>query len=240
MNVYHKLTPLNSTLTSCEFDEFGVSHKNGISVGGKFLDVDLSVQAVTQTVGEELVMDVDHDFTGSISTSKDIKLLVGDLANLAGTDKIVQNELWNFLNGHSSVKRVELSNVAGGTALNEPTIVRIQSTKLDDLKADHWQKDEATSIPYSVSFGKVTVDGILKANHLDSTTRSLVDWRDTYLSLSKDQTVTGSYTYDGGLTLNGELSTNYVFIGDTNGNEGLLKTKIKEHKFLDHYFKVLI
>ena len=227
-----------TNLASVEFDEFGVTHDDGISVDGTFLGVDLSEQAVTKTVSQKLVMDVDHDFTGLISTTKDVKNLVGDFANLAGTEKIVQNELWNFLNGDSSVKKVQLSHPDGATALNEPAITKISSTALSDLKSKHWHKDVQAAIPYSMSFNKVTVDGILKADHLDSTTWSLVDWRDNYLSLSRDQTVTGAYTYAGGLTVNGELSTNYVFIGDKAGNEGLLKTETGQHKFLDHYFKV--
>ena len=229
-----------TNLASVEFDEFGVTHDAGISVGGTFLDVDLSEQAVTQTVGQMLVMDVDHYFTGSISTTEDVENLFGDLANLAGTEKIVQNELWNFLNGDSSVKKVQLSHPNGGTALNEPAVAKISSTALSDLKSRHWHKDVPAAIPYSMSFNKVTVDGVLKADHLDSTTLSLVDWRDTYLSLSKDQTVTGAYTYAGGLTVNGELSTHYVFIGDKAGNEGLLQTESGQHKFLDHYFKVWV
>ena len=227
-----------TNLASVEFDEFGVTHDAGISVDGTFLGVDLSGQAVTKTVSQKLVMDVDHDFTGLIFTTKDVTNLVGDFANLAGTEKIVQNELWNFLNGDSSVKKVQLSHPDGGTALNEPAITKISSTALSDLKSKHWHKDVQAAIPYSMSFNKVTVDGILKADHLDSTTWSLVDWRDNYLSLSRDQTVTGAYTYAGGLTVNGELSTNYVFIGDKAGNEGLLKTETGQHKFLDHYFKV--
>ena len=153
---------------------------------------------------------------------------------------IAQDDLWNFLKGDSSVKKVHLSHADGGSALNEPTISSVNKADLSELLAQHWQKGANTAIPYPFTFDKVTVDGVLNADHLDSKSLSLVDWRDRYLSLSRAQTITGAYSYEGGLTVNGNVSTNYVFIGDTGSPEGLLKTENGQHKFLEHYFKVRV
>ena len=224
-------------LSAVEFDTLEVTDASGISVGESFLGVDLSEEAVTKTVDSVLVIDVDHDFTGSITTTANVSL-DGDFISSDRTQKIFQDALWKFINGDPSVKKIKLSHAEGGSALEEPVITSINSGVLSSILSSHWSKHENITIPYQVDLGNVTISGVLNADHLDNEALSLTDWRDTYLSLTQPQEISGSYSYDGGLTVNGDFSSNYVFISDTEGNEGLLKTETHEHKFLEHYFTV--
>ena len=82
----------------------------------------------------------------------------------------------------------------------------------------------------------MALEGGLSATHLDHI--DLVSWRDTYLSLGRDQEVTGQFTFQGGLTLNTGLEVEDVYVGDTDGNEGTINTPNTSHKFLERYFGV--
>ena len=91
-------------------------------------------------------------------------------------------------------------------------------------------------------FDHVCFTGSLEVNKLNSIDLSL--WRDTYLSLSRHQIISGSYSFNSDLVVSGDLSVEKVFVGEAGGTEGTLRTlatstrEATEHQFADRYFKV--
>ena len=113
---------------------------------------------------------------------------------------------------------------------------QVNSDSLSALRSSSWHRQDSLTIPYPVTFADVALEGGLSATHLDHI--DLVSWRDTYLSLGRDQEVTGQFTFQGGLTLNTGLEVEDVYVGDTDGNEGTINTPYTSHKFSERYFGV--
>ena len=151
--------------------------------------------------------------------------------------------MWNFLVNPDSVSKIQVTNNLGATATAEPVIVQINFQPLDRLYTNSWDRMEDVTIPHDVQFTDVDISGTLAATHLND--KSLSDWKDTYLSLSAHQIISADYTFSGSnLEFSGDFRASNVFIGDEDGNEGLLKTLDGQntvetsHKFLERYFKV--
>ena len=85
------------------------------------------------------------------------------------------------------------------------------------------------------------------AGQLDVDTLNTIDllqWRDSYLSLSQHQNITAEYNFDSDLVFNGNVSVEKVFVGEDGGSEGDLRTlststrEATDHKFTERYFNV--
>ena len=142
-----------------------------------------------------------------------------------------------------SVKIIEVSNNLGATATKEPVIESINFQALKRLYDNSWDRKKEVTFPHNIQFSDVDISGTLAATHLND--KSLSDWKDTYLSLSTHQIISADYTFSGSnLEFSGDFQASNVFIGDEDGNEGLLKTLDGQntvetsHKFLERYFKV--
>ena len=71
-------TAAKRTLKDATFDHIvATAHDDGVTLGGTFHEVDLSVDALARKVSTTLEIDVDHKYKGAISTTGDIKTLAG-------------------------------------------------------------------------------------------------------------------------------------------------------------------
>ena len=113
------------SLDDVTFGEIEVTAAEGILLDGTFLGVDLAADAVTKTRTSTLEIHADHSFASSVSITGNVAL-GGDIVSVSDSSNVVnKNELWNFLDGDSSVTKIKISHSEGGRASSEPTISQV-------------------------------------------------------------------------------------------------------------------
>ena len=213
----------------------------GIDLGGNFLGVDLA-DAVTKTVESPLVISANHILTGGLAASGEVAVQGDIQSREPGGGSLAQGPLLQFISGDSRVSKVRLTHPVGASAEVEPAISSVNNEDLAALRAEKWNRLDDTTLTYNLAMGDVEFNGSLAVSVLNSI--DLVEWRDTYLSLSQHQNISADYTYHAHLVFAGDVSVQTVFVGQEEGEEGLLRTldtgarPATEQQFADRHSRV--
>ena len=238
----HNISSDRTTLGSVYL---GTIQAAGLDIGlnGTFLGLDLA-EAVTKTVESTQVISAKHMLIGGLMV-REVSVLGGiETSREKRGPSLSQEAVQQFVSGNRSVTKVRLTHPAGARAELEPVIYAINNESLADLRAEKWHRQENLTLPYNISMGDAEFQGSLDVGVLNSI--DLVQWRDTYLSLSQHQNISADYTYRTSLVFGGEVSVEAVLVGQEERPEGFIRTlntsgrAATEHQFADRHSKVCL
>ena len=237
----HNISSDRTTLGSVYFGTIQTAAGVDIGLNGTFLGLDLA-DAVTKTVESTQVISAKHMLIGGLEV-REVTVLGGiEISREARGPSLAQRALLQFVSGDRSVTKVRLTHPAGARADLEPAISAINNESLADLRAEKWQRLENLTLPYNITMADTEFKGNLDVAVLNSI--DLVQWRDTYLSLSQPQNISADYTYLTSLVFGGEVSVEAVLVGQEERSEGFIRTlntsarAATEHQFADRHSKV--
>ena len=233
-----------TTLKDVKFDKVvATAATEGVLLGGTFHGVDLSKDALTRKRTTTLDIDVDHTFSGIIKATKDVEL-DGHIKNIDGTKTINQDQLWKFLKADSTVKKIEISHTNGGSSTDEPSLTKVNGKTLTTIESSNWNRVKPNTFSNRYWFGEANVNGVLKTKKFDSDL-DLDSIKNKYLSKSKAQTITGSFTFSKKLEASKDMTCPKINVLNDQGQEGLIKTYKSDgetedasYKFKDRQSKV--
>jgi len=212
-----------------------IQDEKGIIVNGKFLGRDISVEAVLKK-GNHEVQDNGKviisgqktygisDGASKLTIDTDL-ILTGNVREVNGNGLINVDELWNFVANDHTVTKVSITNSVDAT--NEPEITNVaesdRTTNLNDLRINNWYKNDEARISFNVRFKDVDFKAELQMKSPVIDTVDLTDWKDHYMSVKNTQDISGQYTYEQGMKMDGNLEVKKIKL-EKDGTEGQIIT----------------
>ena len=201
----------------------------GLLLIGSFLGVDLndavlwhSSQAASIT-GEKRFRNSHIIGNGDFEEST---VMSTDQASFVNLDR-----LFEYME-NADLNKVSVSGSLINT--NEPLITAVNGENLNAIKTSTWMLSDAFTVDYPITFSDVTMLEAVSMstenafiNDLD-----LLHWRDNYMTLSTEQTVAGSCSFNQGLNLNLPVHVPSISLSYLNNELSIttqsLSVKVKE------------
>ena len=232
-----------------------ITDAGGLLVGGKFLGVDLSDDAVTKSKSSVLEITNGHTYSGGIQVTGDVSLsgnIYSVTAGSSGLSFVNQDQLWNFLNNDASVTNLKISHAEGATADTEPSIAAVDystnvklgglpilvTDQLASVRTSYWHQADNVNLPSNIYFNDAHFSSKLFATHLDNPSKSLKMVKDTYLSKSKPQTISAAYTFNKDISFTSPVKVAKVDVENDAGAEGVVETSKTSQKIAERKSQV--
>jgi len=219
-----KVDDADIILNNVNFENVAFLNVNGIEVSGNFLGVKYPDDVVTKTA-DEIIISGDKTFSQKLSTNN-LKVQGGSWKESTDdASPINLVKLFNFLDSDTLDKVRFMGSL---TFDNEPSVLRVNGADLSDIVDNSWMKNVAATINFpvmvdSASAAKLTIPGneiIFQAAGVDI---DLNDIEANYLSLTKEQNVPITLTFENGLAIDTTLRVgNGITLRDDGGVDKLL------------------
>jgi len=209
------------TLKDVHFNVAHMLHGSGLSVKNQFLGLDTS-KIVAKENADTVVVNGDKTFKNPVLVDGNVELSESTWKN-AGGNSIVNIDKFIEFQDNSSFSKVEFKkNLKLTHELTASTVNRESLTSLRDTKVF---ANANNTLAFDIAFSQVKAqDKIVTNPGFKINNKDLDYWKANYVSLSKNNTITGQHKFSAGLKVEGILQATHIHHKNAKNKEQLIQT----------------
>ena len=210
------------TLKDVHFDVAQMLHGSGLTVKNQFLGLDTSKIVAKENANTTVVVNGDKTFKNPVHVDGNVELSEStwksaDANSSVNIDKFIEFQDNSRFSKVEFKKNLKLTHEVKASTVNRESLTSLRDTKVF--------ANANNSLAFDIAFSTVEAqDKVVTNAGFQINNKNLDYWKANYVSLSKNNTITGQHKFSAGLEVEGILQATHIHHKNANNKEKLIKT----------------